>query len=138
AHAVDMATNGCYGFNSCDGTLWTVRIGSYYFEGQVFAENNAAFYPDPLQIMNQWLTEAVNPPPADHTTDGHRAIIMASQPTETGIGYAFTAAGNYHHLWTEDFGVRAGVPNCGPLKSGAHVFHSGAVELLANYYDAQN
>ena len=44
SHAEDMATNGCFQHDSCDGTAWSDRIRSYYPQARTIGENIGAGY----------------------------------------------------------------------------------------------
>ena len=102
AHSTDMATNNCFQHNSCDGTLWNVRIQSYYSESGFIGENIAAGYSTPLDVMNAWVADGGA---ADLSgAAGHRSNIMSANYHEMGNGYAYSGASTYGHYWTQDFG----------------------------------
>jgi hypothetical protein len=134
AHSVDMATNGCFGHSSCDGTPWNSRVASYYSESGAIAENVAAGQTSPFAAVNSWLIDGGA---ADLTPlAGHRTNIMHAAFREMGNGYAFNAAAPYDHYWTQDFGGGAADFST-PLAWGSHVFTGdGNITFLANYYSS--
>ncbi len=72
------------------------RIRAYY-PYQVVAENIAAGYPTPEDVLAGWLNSS-----------GHLANILNPEVWETGAGY-FEGSGDYYRYWVQDFGRRAGV-----------------------------
>lgn len=142
AHSTDLAaTSGCgFQHNSCNGTLWSVRIASYYPIYSTIAENIAAGYADPLSSLNGLILDNVGGvPSADGaSTDGHRRNIMSSNYTQLGCGYA-TGPNTYGRYWTQDFGRPQGTTTiCSPIAAASHIIQTGSVVFLANFYDAQN
>lgn len=137
AHSLDMATNGCFSHNSCDGTdIWT-RIGSYYTCSGTKAENIAAGYQDPLDTNNQWLCDKVGSACAADASsgDGHRKNIMSGNYKAAGVGYAYSASSTYKHYWTQDFGGAACSPApTNPVYSASHRVNSGNTKFIAVYY----
>jgi uncharacterized protein YkwD len=145
-HSFQMAnTPGCtFAHNSCDGTLWNVRIGVYYPVYSALGENIAAGYADPLSVVNGWLLDTVgSAPAADNSgSDGHRRNIMSSSFTQLGCGYA-SGPNTYGNYWTQDFGrPPTGTGTiCSPIAAGSHIIQTGTgggVSFLMNYYDAAN
>lgn len=98
AHSFDMATNNCYGHNSCDGTDWRTRVGSNYTGGG-FGENIAAGYDTPQAVVAGWMNST-----------GHKANILNANYLGMGIGYSYQAGTTYGHYWTQDFGTLAAQP----------------------------
>lgn len=132
AHSVDMATHNCFQHNSCDGTLWYVRIQSYYTKPAGLAENIAAGYTDPFQAVLAWVNDGGA---LDGTAGaGHRTNILNSGYREMGAGYAYGAGSTYGKYYTEDFG--GGAPDfTSPLAEGSHFFRGdGNTTFMASYY----
>jgi hypothetical protein len=104
-HATDMGQDNYFDHNSYDvigGSLvmvcaWSDRIGSYYSNWWWLAENIAAGYSTPADVMNGWLN-----------SPGHRANILNPNLWEIGVGY-YAGSGDYGRYWVQDFGQRSGV-----------------------------
>src|SRR5574343_40745 len=92
AHSTDMAVNGCFTHNSCDGTNWATRVRSYY-SGYMLGENIAAGYTTPAQVVAGWMD-----------SDGHRENILNPLFSAIGIGYVYQPGPTYKTYWTQDFG----------------------------------
>jgi hypothetical protein len=129
AHAVDMATTPCFQHNSCDGTLWHVRIRSYYTENAGLAENIAYGYSDSFDALLAFLLD--NGAPDNSAGDGHRRNIMAASMRELGCGYAMSNRPYY----VQDFG--GGAPDFStPIAGGCHLFlNGGTTSFFVNFYD---
>jgi uncharacterized protein (TIGR03382 family) len=94
-HSKDMAENGCFQHESCDGTDTWSRIGRYYDESSYLGENIAMGTSDPYYaVFQMWMC-----------SDGHRANIMNGDYNEMGGGIR----GSY---MTQDFAA-------GTLREGA-------------------
>ena len=108
-HSKDMATNGCFQHESCDGTDTWTRIGKYYKDANGgLGENIAMGTSDPkYAVMSMWM--------CSHS--GHRANIMSGGYNEMGGGIS----GQY---LTQDFAL-------GELKEG-----EPPVRVAAEYGDA--
>jgi hypothetical protein len=132
-HAEDMAYNCGLQHNSCDGTLWSVRIKRYYTDSGVLSENIAYGFDDPLRTLNLFLCEVYGQAcVADNSgSDGHRANIMRALSNEIGTGYA---RGSLPY-WVQDFG--GGIPEAPPpVAAAAHGFiDAGETSFFVNYYD---
>jgi hypothetical protein len=134
AHAIDMANNCGLQHNSCNGTVWSTRVKSYYTKSQTIAENIAAGNATALATVKQWVLEG-DPVPADRSSgDGHRKNIMDSLYRELGMGYA-RGPKQYTYFWVQDFG--GGAPDFNnPLVAGAHFFiENSKTTFLVNYSD---
>jgi uncharacterized protein YkwD len=92
-HAADMAAKNYFSHTSADGRTFDARINAAGYLWFALGENIAAGQQTPQAVMNSWLT-----------SPGHCADMLNPDFTEIGIGYAFTAGGNYHHYWVQDFG----------------------------------
>lgn len=136
-HSNDMATNGCFSHNSCNGTATFTRIRGFYSCSGTMGENIAAGNADALDTNNQWLCDKVGSECAldGASGDGHRRSIMGSGYRVVGTGYAYNAAATYRHYWTQDFGGAACAPApTSPIYGGSHRVKSGATRFLAVYW----
>lgn len=75
---------------------WSARLGWYYPGWTSLAENIAAGYATPEEVVAGWLA---SPP--------HRSKMLGHGHWETGAGY--WAGGSEDHYWVQDFGRREGV-----------------------------
>jgi hypothetical protein len=136
-HSRDMAQNGCFQHNSCDGTSWVTRIASFYPAGGG-GENIAAGMADPRASVNALLCDSSGGVccPDGKSCDGHRRNIMAARFRAVGVGYAKSATGK--SLWTQDFsGSLPAATPATPLVDGAHLLMgTTTTKFLANYRDA--
>jgi uncharacterized protein YkwD len=135
-HAEDMAANCGLSHNSCDGTLWSTRIRSYYTDSGWIAENIATGRPTGFATVIQFLRDDVNgTPAADNSSgDGHRRNIMNGGYADFGPGYTYTSSRPWYHFWVQDFG--GGSPPYYAISSGSHLY-LGAQEIsfMAVFYD---
>jgi uncharacterized protein YkwD len=103
-HATDMGQDNYFSHDSYDrdnGELvkvcdWDERVSSYYTNWSSLAENIAAGYSDPQQVMDGWMGSS-----------GHRANILSQSNWEIGVGY-FDGGGDYGRYWVQDFGRQSG------------------------------
>ncbi|GIV65344.1 MAG: hypothetical protein KatS3mg046_604 [Bellilinea sp.] len=99
-HARDMAEDGYFNHDSYDGRQmicsWSTRIGKFYSGWSSLAENIAAGYTTPENVISGWMNSS-----------GHRANILSASTREIGVGY--WAGGSYRHYWVQDFGRRSSV-----------------------------
>lgn len=98
AHSLDMATNGCFSHDSCDGTTWDDRLFTYYPLAGI-GENIAAGYATPASVVDAWMNST-----------GHRANILNASWQGIGVGYVSATGSAYGSYWTQDFGTLAPVP----------------------------
>jgi hypothetical protein len=142
AHSLDMAFNCGMQHNSCDGTVWSTRIQSYYnFKNDSLGENIAAGTQTALSTLSLWILEvnpSTTPVPVDKASgnaDGHRRNIMEKTTQELGCGFA-KGTQQYTYFWTQDFA--GGKPDFNnPLVAGCHFFiESGKTTFFVNYYDS--
>lgn len=127
-HSADMASNGCFQHDSCNGQTWSTRIGKYY-PWLALGENIAMGVNDPRSLHEGWMASS-----------GHRANILNTSFSEFGAGIvlAQTAFGKLAYA-TEDFGDRGMLPT-----SAIPTIPAGGVsprlgldttrELFVNYY----
>lgn len=99
-HARDMAEDNYFAHDSKDGSVivcgWSTRVGKFYTNWNNLAENIAAGYATPADVMQGWMNSS-----------GHRANILSSSNREIGVGY--WPGGSYRHYWVQDFGRRSSV-----------------------------
>lgn len=97
-HSTDMAENGCFQHESCDGTDTWTRIGAYYAETSMLGENIAYGSSDArYTVLSMWMC----------SHDGHRGNIMSASFDEMGPG----ADSSY---WTQDFAGGGVLPDGKP------------------------
>lgn len=96
-HARDMAEDSYFNHDTYDGSVkvcgWSTRVGKFYTNWNSLAENIAAGYTTPADVMQGWMNSS-----------GHRANILGSSHREIGVGY--WPGGSYRHYWVQDFGHR--------------------------------
>ena len=103
-HALDMAEGDYFAHDSEDGRSPWDRITAAGYAYSTAAENIAAGYATPAEVVTAWMNSA-----------GHRANILGASSRELGVGYAYEADDvypgpyGYHHYWVQDFGSRGGV-----------------------------
>lgn len=126
AHSVDMATNGCFDHDSCNGELWWKRIQRYYSGWTALGENIGGG--GTARMMHDaWMSSS-----------GHRANILGSY-VDFGAGIALNAQKT--SFATEDFGRRSTTTAAAyPTVPAAAVvprvgYASDTRELLLNYFD---
>jgi uncharacterized protein YkwD len=94
AHSLDMATNGCFTHNSCDGTSWATRVKTYYAPTTFLGEIQAAGYSTAASVVDGWMN-----------SPGHRDQILGSNFRVAGVSLETAAPGApYSNYWTVDFG----------------------------------
>ena len=142
AHAIDMATHGCFQHNSCDGTTPSTRISSYYPSATFLAENIAAgtALTSPKEAVELLICDYVpalgNCATDMSANDGHRQNIMNAGPKELGNGYFYYSSSAYSHYWVQDFGATALPIFQPPIVSGAHMALNAQLTFWLNYYAA--
>jgi len=100
-HAIDMATNDYFSHDSLDGRAFSDRISAAGYTYASCAENIAAGYADAEAVVNGWMN-----------SPGHRANILNEDFCDIGVGYAYNAAREYKHYWTQNFGRQPNVDTC--------------------------
>ena len=96
-HSADMALNGCFQHDSCDGTNTFDRILAVYPRGGAMGEIIAAGFKDAPSVVDAWMN-----------SPGHRAQILGSDFTAFGVG--LVKGGSFGTYWTVDFGALPPVP----------------------------
>lgn len=89
-HSADMAVQGCFQHDSCDGTSWITRMQSGYPAGAV-GEIIAAGYPDAASVVQGWMD-----------SPGHKDQILTAGYLALGVG--LVKGGSFGTYWTVDFG----------------------------------
>jgi hypothetical protein len=130
AHSDDMASNGCYQHNSCNGQVWWKRVQAYYPDWTGLAENIIEVGDTPEQLHEGWMA-----------SPDHRANILSGGLVEFGAGIAIGPSGfGPIAFGTEDFGIRflislralPAIPAAAVLPRTGQDAPRG---LLANFYD---
>ena len=106
-HSADMALHDIFSHTGSDGSSMVDRIVQSGYHYSMIAENIAAGYSTPLQVVDGWMSSS-----------GHRANILNCSLRETGIGYYYQSndqpnvksgsskpGGPYYYYWTQDFGA---------------------------------
>lgn len=104
-HALDLRDDNYFQHDSYDrvnGVLqrvcaWSERVSKFYTGWSWLAENIAAGYNSPANVMTGWMN-----------SPGHRANILSINVWEIGIGYS-SGGGTYGQYWVQDFGRRGGI-----------------------------
>lgn len=98
-HSTDMATNNFLGHTGSDGSSPGKRLDEVGYTFTLAAENVAAGYTTPQEVVNAWYNETA-------PNDGHRRNILNCDLKEIGIGQASNPNSTYHFYWTQDFGAQ--------------------------------
>jgi uncharacterized protein YkwD len=92
-----LATSGCFEHTCGPVPDFADRDAEAGYTGwSAIGENIAAGYPTPEAVVSGWMA-----------SPGHRANILSSRFTETGIGLV-SGGGKYGTYWTQEFGFRPG------------------------------
>jgi hypothetical protein len=136
-HSADMASCNSLQYDSCDGTTWFDRIGSYYSPYQNISEVNAAGYFNPQLAVKAWLEDQGLPDGSGG--DGHRQILMSSNFIEAGAGFTYDPGSTFDRWYTVDLGRRNEVPTPAFLVEGVHLFiNDGFTTFWANFYTSSS
>jgi len=140
SHAMDMADNGCFQHDSCDGTAWTDRIRSFYPNADWIAENIAMGYPTAKAMVDAWLCDETGGRcAADGTLEaGHRSNMVNVNYDRLGAGTAQHGVSAWRRCWVQDFA--SGEPlTQPPIVAACHDFlAAGRTSFLLNYRDTGN
>lgn len=102
AHSDDMALHHFFAHTSATGLTPAQRMSAAGYQWSIQAENIAAGYGTPQDVMSAWINEV---PP----NDWHRRNILDCRLRDIGVGYCYLANDSnaiaYHTYWTEDFGT---------------------------------
>ncbi|MEG4071156.1 CAP domain-containing protein [Microcoleus sp. Pol14C2] len=95
-HSQKMALQDFFSHTGKDGSSLGSRISATGYQFSTAAENIAAGYSTPEQVVSSWMNSS-----------GHRANILNPNLKEIGIGYYFladdTGTENWNHYWTQVF-----------------------------------
>lgn len=94
AHTLDMACNGFASHTGSNGSFFGTRLTEAGFSFSTAAENIAAGYETPLEVVKGWMNSS-----------GHRANILNPDLDYIGIGYVYNPDSIYKDYWTTDFGT---------------------------------
>ena len=137
SHAGDMATNGCFQHDSCDGTAWSVRIWGFYPQAHSIGENIAMGYPTAKAVVDAWLCDEVDGRCAADGTlaAGHRTNIVATNFRQLGAGFEQHASVAWRKYWVQDFASNESSSRP-PIVAGCHDYlEGGQTSFLLNYRD---
>ncbi|HZR80382.1 MAG TPA: CAP domain-containing protein [Candidatus Binatia bacterium] len=135
AHTDDMVAHTypghtCFQHNSCNGQLWSTRVGSFYPGWAWLGENIGSGLNDPRYMHTGWMR-----------SPDHRANLLSGAFNDFGSAFG-SATDNFGPLplATEDFGSK-GLLSLGSsayptIPAGAAVLGAGAGthELIVNYW----
>lgn len=97
-HSEDMGINDFFSHTGSDGSLPWDRMEAEGYNWSRAAENIAAGYPTPEDVVAAWMRST-----------GHRDNILNCALVDTGVGYVYLAddggSVNYRHYWTQLFGA---------------------------------
>lgn len=91
-HADDEAKHNAMSHMGTDGSTLSARINAQSFSWVTVGENVAAGFADVSAVMAAWLA-----------SPAHRANIVNANFNFFGGGYAYDAASDYGHYWTQNF-----------------------------------
>ena len=140
SHAQDMADHGCAQHDSCDGTLWSARIQTFFPDAFILGENISGGYTTAKETIDHLLCDEYGGQCAgDHSTQaGHRTNMMDSRLRLIGAGHVYSASSLYRHYWVQDFAGNAPTSKA-PIVAACHDFLiSGKTSFLLNYRDESN
>lgn len=108
-HSSDMALHDIFSHTGSDQSTLVTRVQSAGYVYSWLAENIAAGYKTPQDVVNAWIRST-----------GHHANMVNCNLREAGVGYYYqaddqrtvrddggTISGPYYHYWTQDFGTPA-------------------------------
>lgn len=90
-HSKDMANKNFFSHTGSNGSTVGKRVTAAGFSWSYVAENIAAGYTKPADVVAGWLA-----------SPGHCVNIMTKKATRIGVGYAYNANSTYKHYWTMD------------------------------------
>ncbi len=93
-HSDDMALNDFMSHTGSDGSSPWDRIRATGYTYRRAAENVAAGYQTPAQVVDGW-----------YNSPGHRANMLNCELQELGVGYSRRTGTQYTHYWAQVFGT---------------------------------
>jgi hypothetical protein len=103
-HADAMARGGFFAHSAPDGSTPVSRVEAAGYRGwTLVAENIAAGYDSPEQVMASWMS-----------SPGHRENLLLPNAREIGIGHVYRAGTEFGNYWVQNFGARRDVPSAAP------------------------
>jgi uncharacterized protein YkwD len=96
AHTLDMTRMGrTISHTGTNGSTLGTRLAQVGYNFQTAAENIAAGYTSPAEVVEAW-----------YTSDGHRENMINCEMREIGIGHVYDTTSSFDYYWTQDFGTR--------------------------------
>jgi uncharacterized protein YkwD len=93
-HSQDMADRGFFSHTGSNGSNPGQRMSAAGYTWRTYAENIAAGYPTPENVMRGWMD-----------SPGHRANILSKDVRDVGVGYVVQTGTEWTHYWTTNFGT---------------------------------
>jgi uncharacterized protein YkwD len=93
-HSVDMACHNFASHTGSNGSFFGTRLTEAGFTFSLAAENIAAGYHSPFDVVKGWLD-----------SPGHLSILLNPDLEFIGVGYAYYPDSTYGDYWTADFGT---------------------------------
>ena len=122
-HSQNMALQDFFSHTGADNSSVSDRILATGYEYSRNAENIAAGYTTPEDVVTGWMNST-----------GHRANILNGDLREIGIGYYFladdTGSENWNHYWTQVFGTPSGTASI-PIPTSDPIFGTASNDTLA-------
>ncbi len=95
-HSADMAEKNYFSHTGQDGSSPFDRIErAGYPKNTGQAENIAAGYPSPSEVVTGWMNSA-----------GHKKNMLNCSYKSIGVGYAHNEGAQWRHYWVQTFGTR--------------------------------
>lgn len=92
-HAADMAANNYFSHTGRDGSTFAARIKAGGYRYRRAAENIAAGYATPEDVVAGWMSSA-----------GHRENMLNCALRDIGVGLGSNPGSTYGSYWVQDFG----------------------------------
>ncbi len=93
-HAHDLAAHGHVAHEGSDGSEPAVRATRAGYAWTFIAENVAAGYASPPEVVERWLR-----------SPSHRENMLSDRARHVGIGYARRQGTRFDHFWAASFGM---------------------------------
>ncbi|EGC29322.1 hypothetical protein DICPUDRAFT_8733, partial [Dictyostelium purpureum] len=136
-HSQDMALNGCFAHNDCNGGSIASRFERFNTGCQSgWGENLSAGLSDGVSTQNQLICETVPNCVNDGYNDGHRSNMMNSKWVTAGTGFFYSYSSAYRFYWSQDYKDLTCEPQTSPIYSGSHSFYNSYLpNFMAVYYN---